>query len=247
MPIDIFPANPGTILEPLRLERNEKVFHAAFCLACPPWPETRDRRDQFLHAEEQSYFATLKFERRQISFLAGRYCAKRALQHLCPAAEPASFPIRPGVFQQPVVHGLRANLQVSISHAHVWAAAVAFPEEHPMAIDIEEVKADKADAIRSQLTPSEYGLVAPLAGGELRALTLLWTAKEAMAKVIRCGMMTPFTMFEIDSASASGRAIVSTFANFGQYKAISYFHENLAISLVSPRNTSIKSNLDSLF
>jgi phosphopantetheinyl transferase len=230
---------PDTHVEALRIERPDGVFQAAFCLARAAWPVLREEREHFLHPDERDYFSSLKFERRQISYLIGRYCAKQALVRLSPGAPPGSIAIRHGVFQHPVVRGAAPGAQVGISHAADWGAAVAFPEEHPMGVDIEEINGEKAATIRTQVTPAEFALVAPLAGGEIRALTLLWTAKEAMAKTIRCGMMTPFSVFEVASAGLANGAIECAFANFAQYKATSYLLGDLAVSLVVPKKSAL--------
>ncbi|MBU6398866.1 MAG: 4'-phosphopantetheinyl transferase superfamily protein [Verrucomicrobia bacterium] len=232
------PAQPDLFLEALCLERKDGVFQAGFCLARPPGRELLAGSARFLHPEEQELFATLKFERRQLSYLTGRFCAKHAIRLLRPDLSLSAIAIHPGVFQQPIVCADGLAPQISISHAADWGAALAFPEEHPMAIDIEEIKEERAGVVRSQVTDAEYGLVTPLAQDEIRALTLLWTVKEAMSKVIRCGMMTPFTLFEVGSAERAGPAIVCTFPNFAQYKTTTYWACGLAITLVSPKNSS---------
>ncbi len=225
-------------VESLQMAHPEGVFQAAFCLARLNWPELRDESGQFLHPEEVHYFSTLASERRQMSYLLGRYCAKQALARMRPASTANSICIRPGVFQHPVTSGAGTGAQVSISHGSHWGAAIAFPEEHPMAVDIEEIEDDKSAVIKTQMSKSEILMMLPLVDGETEALALLWTVKEAMSKIIRCGMMTPFTVFEVASASKLGETIRCTFSNFAQYKATCFLHEHLAISLVSPKNTS---------
>jgi phosphopantetheinyl transferase len=125
---------------------------------------------------------------------------------------------------------------VSISHSGQWGAALAFPERHPLAIDIEEVNPDRAEAIRSQLTAAECRLLKM----DAPDLIVAWTIKEALAKVIRCGMMTPFSVFEIATIQHEENRMVATFTNFAQYKANSFFCSGMAITLVTPKNTTFQ-------
>lgn len=238
---NLLPPLLSTHLETLRLTRQNAIYEAALCLARPEYSALEKVHAEFLHPDEAAYLSTLKYERRRSSYLLGRYCAKQALSRILAETTPTAVAISQGVFTQPVVAGPGArNTQVSISHAGEWGAAIAFPEAHPMAIDIEEAKPDRADVIRSQLTAAECDRLCLMDPDATRALVLLWTVKEAMSKVIRCGMMTPFTIFEVAEFSRVERRYVSTFTNFPQYKATSLFFDDLVLSIVSPKNTTFE-------
>ena len=231
---------PQTHLETVRMVRPDGgSFAAALCVARLAFPALGAMRGEFLHPDEEACFSAMKFERRRRSYLAGRYCAKQALCLLEPGGEARAFRITPGVFTQPIVEHPSSRAQVGISHAGDWGAALAFPEAHPMGLDIEEMDPDKAEVIRSQAAPGETPLLGKVNGEEIRALTLLWTIKEALSKALRCGMMTPFTLFEISSLEREDGRYVSAFTHFAQYKAVSFFLQDIAVSIVSPRNSAL--------
>ncbi len=108
-------------------------------LASLAWAQTAQfgalagRASEFLHAEELETFRALKVEKRQVSYLLGRFTAKSALG-ICagPGFDPTAAVILSGVFSQPVVH-CRAQhpLGVSISHSDSLVCSLAYPEEHP--------------------------------------------------------------------------------------------------------------------
>lgn len=51
------------------------------------------------------------------------------------------------------------NIQVSISHCDAIGFSTAFPEAHPMGIDVEKISPDRTDVILSQITPTEQSLL----------------------------------------------------------------------------------------
>ncbi len=174
--------------------------------------------DSILHPDEHREF---KSQKRQQEYVRGRYAAKRALG--------GDFAVLSGVFQQPYVVG--TNLGVSISHSGKWAAALAFPESHPMAIDIERIDPKRHKAIESQMTDRELAMIAEVENGHF----VFWTAKEALSKVLRCGLMTSFKILEIDTAGSNE----ATFKHFPQYKAHSFFKEDLVCTIVLPKNVPL--------
>src|SRR5258705_11137092 len=94
----------------------------------------------FLGPAEQAYFSTLRFVRRQGSYLLGRYAAKLALRDLLHESDLRALEIARGVFDQPIAPCTRnQGWGVTISHAESLAVALAFPAGHPMGIDIERV------------------------------------------------------------------------------------------------------------
>ncbi len=66
-----------------------------------------------------------------------------------------------------------------------------------MAIDIETINSDKDDTILTQLTDNEQKLAASLLSSP--SLQLLWTIKESLSKVLKCGLTVPFELLEVES------------------------------------------------
>lgn len=225
----------------LKLQHDTQSFTSGLCLSRQGLDILNKRRSHFLHPKEQAYFESLQYPRRQHSYLLGRYCAKHALIAYLNKKVPSDLLIENGVFQQPIVISLdHINLQVSISHTETLGAALAFPEAHPMAIDVESINRDKDHVIRSQLTVNEQRLVSSLSNHA--SLKLLWTVKEALSKVLKCGLMVPLDVLEVTSIRQQDAFFVSDFKNFLQYQAFSFFLPEHIFSLVYPKKTHL--NLD---
>lgn len=219
------------------LKREEGDYRAAFCLVRGDLPFLEDHLP-VLHPTERAHYESLKFERRKQSYLLGRVAAKTAVSALLEVNNPASFSIGFGIFHFPVVKGLNENIQVSISHCDDIGIALAFPEEHPLGLDIEKINDQRLEAIKSQLSNEEKvlleGCVVPPATG----FTLAWTIKEALSKVLKTGLTADFKILEIRSMENSGQAYTSTFRYYDQYKGVSCHSNDYACSIILPRKTS---------
>jgi 4'-phosphopantetheinyl transferase EntD len=235
---EIFPGR--TIALDLRREN----YRASGALA---WARTAEfapvaaRADEFLHAEEREAYAALKVDRRRASYLLGRFTAKSALAKCAGAGfRPTQTVIVAGIFSQPVVHGQAARtLGVSISHCDCLVGSVAFPEEHPMAIDVETIDPARTKVMLTQIRPEENELARARCGSPDLAATLVWSAKEALSKALRCGMTCPFELLEICELEACDGGWTGRFRNFAQYKFQTCQRGDTAITIVLPKKTEL--------
>lgn len=200
--------------------------------------------DQFLnfttrlHLEEQRVLEAYRYDMRKTSYLAGRLSAKKALTELFPSEAPENFWIDTGVFQFPLVRNQRKpNIQISISHCDELGLSLAFPEAHPMGIDVEELSAHKEETLWTQLMGEERLLLKNMGMDHLSGFTAVWSMKEAMSKTIKTGMMLDFKTFEIEKICLEQGMLMSYFKYFAQYKALSFLGQKYAVSLVLPRKT----------
>ena len=220
------------------LRRKTSNFLVGFCIIRKEFPEL-EKQLFLLHPDEKKYYASLKFEKRKISYLLGRIAAKTAILELDSIKSTMqSFAINSGVFQFPVVKYIQyQNIQVSISHCDFFGVALAFPEEHPLGIDIEEIKEDRVDVMKTIICEKELDLMnnnlLSLAVGS----TMVWTIKESLSKVLKTGLTLDFKFLEIESIEKVGVSYISTFKHFMQYKAISYKIGNYICSIVQPKKT----------
>ncbi|MDY0409868.1 4'-phosphopantetheinyl transferase family protein [Virgibacillus soli] len=149
---------------------------------------------------------------------------------------------------QPIVKADEVNnIHVSITHNQDFGVAIAFPEEHPMGIDIEDVNDKNLFPLKEQMTKAEWNVYRKLNLSEIQYATMLWTAKEALSKVFKTGLMTPFFIYEIANIrQTEWSTYISNFVNFPQYKAISYLHQRSVLTIVCPKNTEINPKNESL-
>ncbi|NLR78261.1 4'-phosphopantetheinyl transferase family protein [Chitinophaga eiseniae] len=215
---------------PVMVTRKGQSFPVSVAISAVTPQELEARQDHFLHADEHTTLAGVA--RRQ--YLLGRHAAKLAASHFTGVAAPL-IRIRPGVFGQPVLdcpgHN---NVQVSISHSGPQAIAVVYPEWHPMAVDIEEIRPDHE---LPALAAHEAGLVASLPFTHYESGLLLWSAREALSKVLKTGLTTDLALFEISTLHMQEGFLFSTFVHFMQYKAVSQLAGNMVYTLVLPQRS----------
>lgn len=193
----------------------------------------------FLHPNEQRYFSSLKYDRRRESFLLGRASSKLALTKVQPV-KPENINIEWGVFNFPIVNCLSdKNWQVSISHCQGLGVALAFPEAHPMGVDIEPLSEQhKVSSLKDQFTDNEKTLINSVNLDNTKACLLAWTAKESLSKILKTGLMLDFTYLEIKSLEPIGQLWKSEFSVFSQYTCYSMLTDKHIISISLPINSS---------
>ncbi len=237
---------PVTYILPLDLQREHAFFNANLCLSQSTYNDLNVLSDSFLHPRERTYLEKLQHERRRHSYLIGRYCAKQAIGAYTQNQDFQSTYIENGIFQQPVTYcPSQNNLHISISHTQSVGAALAFPEEHPMGIDIETINLTKVDVIKTQMTTAE-GMLARTLNHLSSPWTYLWTAKEGLAKVLKCGFMISLELLEIESILQNENSIQSYFKHFHQYQALSFQCNEIICSVVYPRKTQLSIDILSM-
>lgn len=211
-------------------------------LGCLAWECGSDKKVlpstyALLDETERNYSDHVLTPLRRQSFLLGRTTAKRAVAVCRGGVPPRSVRIRAGVFSQPVVDNNSGQpLCVSITHCENWVFSLAFPEDHPMGIDIEESRPGHRETILSQLTQSERCLGAAQPGSDQLWPLVFWTAKEALSKVLRCGLTCPMHVLELSVLASDGTHFCGEFKNFGQYRFISLkLSECAVLAIVLPR------------
>lgn len=220
----------------LILTRQEKDFHAAFCMTRATLPAlTADL--SMLHPQEKQHYNSLRFDPRRQSYLLGRLTAKKAVSQLA-GIDAGSFYIDQGIFEFPVVKGTGQNIQASISHCDDIGMALAFPEEHPLGLDIEHISGERADAMKSQISGAEEALLQGCNLPQLTGYTIAWTIKEALTKVLRTGLTMDLRLTEIKLLEKNDRHYVAAFRHFSQYKAMCFYSGDYACSVVLPAKTA---------
>ncbi len=178
-------------------------------------------------AEQEQYFG-FQYSRRRNSYLLGKLAAKMAVAE--EEDDLSSIQIEHGILCQPIITG--STRRITITHCDTMGAAADYDPRLMAGVDMERVDEKAADAIRRITSKEEETLVTELAPPQF--LTLLWTAKEAMSKVIQTGFTVPTELFEIKECVCRGQAAVSEFRNFPQFKALSVVRREYVFSIVLP-------------
>lgn len=232
----------------LELKNSANTCSSALCLLSIPLPELKSHAQTFLHPKERAYFETLKFERRQLSYLLGTLAAKLVIHHFEINAAFTDIFIETGVFGFPVVnYPDYKKVQISISHSGQACIALAFPEAFPMSIDLETIDAEKNSVIETQITEDEKQLInslQPVSQAQLYAI--IWTIKEALSKVLRTGLTTPFEIYAIKQINLQGKYWIAEFKNFSQYQVLSFQLENFMCSIVYPKGMQMQIDIPAI-
>ncbi len=227
----------------IALHRQDLTTEAVFAwVRTVDHAELPDKCSLVLHPNELAYYQRPLAPRRKMSFLLGRYAAKQALSTLLHMDEPQldKIEVASGIFQQPIVKfQTQEPLGVSISHTNEYACAIAFPLIHPMALDVERIDPLSLEAMKSQMLPQELQAEALSQLPEPTRCAIIWTAKEALSKVLKCGLMTPFSIFETVELYQEDPWCIGNFKSFGQYKFHACVIESHVVSIVIPKRTTM--------
>ena len=224
----------------LVLYREETILKAKVIVLQADFKSCEIIKETYLSSAELLQYDTYKIKNKQHQFLLGRIASKIAVQTLC-QIDYKAIEIKSGVFGQPLLQlNSYEQIQLSISHKNDCAAVVVCEVGHPMAIDI-EINGDKLnyEVVAKQCTLRELSLTQSIP--ENIRYGLLWTAKEAISKVLKTGLMTPFQLFEITKVQFNKNKIFQyhfLMDNFSQYQIISEIKENYIISIALPKRSN---------
>lgn len=202
----------------------------------------------FLSESEEERFRTFQFAAKKQSFLLGRLAAKTALGALLPEPDLRRIEIHSGVYGQPLVSHPRAgSLEVTVSHSHGLAVALAFPAEYPMGIDLETISAVSAGTIIGELEASvpEQAWLATAGVDDATACCVLWTAREALGKALKIGLNSPLGVLALTEIRAIGEVTggegtwVGRYLNFPQCQCLSQANGGRVLSLAMPREAEL--------
>jgi 4'-phosphopantetheinyl transferase len=76
--------------------------------------------------------------------------------------------------------------------------------------------------------------IAPLEGSFLS-----WSAREAMAKALRCGLTLPLELLALAELTVGAGGIHAVFPNFPQYAVRAWVTGGFALALVTPRRSAV--------
>lgn len=241
---DVFMRNYCSRFE---MQRTDKTYGGGICICNSLLLPPDGFAQQILSVEEQRYFNELAFGARKLSYLVGRYSAKKAVSVLTDD-NLGDIHIEYGVFNNPLIDcsSIDGRLEISIAHTSNTGAAIAFPSLHPMGIDVEQINIDKTAVIESELTANEIKLFRSFNGEYPTMLTAAWTIKEALSKVLKTGLTASLSIYEIASIVQIDNVLISKFTHFTQYKTLSFVLNDNICSIAYPRKTDIKLDLSQL-
>lgn len=162
----------------------------------------------YLNADERACLATFTHTKRRLEWLGGRVAAKRAATRLRANAAQAPLPYpalritnqadgRPLLCLPPAQAA--TTPQLSISHSGELAVALA-SSQRPCGLDLQRLSPRIITVRERFASEAEVTLLHTALPNlpEVSALTLLWSAKEALRKALPCQPLLGFTEVSLD-------------------------------------------------
>ncbi|MCH2224494.1 MAG: 4'-phosphopantetheinyl transferase superfamily protein [Crocinitomicaceae bacterium] len=222
----------------LRFSREENEIYTVGYSIINGDPEIQNGFGALLSPEEIGERNGFKYARRRKSFVLGRASAKLAIEQISGETPPSVITIDKGVFGFPIVKGISERISVSISHCESIGISIAYPDEHPVSVDIEKIDEERVALIEQYMTSEEMDLSTKYCSSEIGAF-LMWTAKESLSKILKTGLTLDFNVMSIKEIEEVSRGVyVSTFTNFPQYKSVTFQTKKMVFSMVSPEKST---------
>jgi phosphopantetheinyl transferase len=177
------------------------------------------RTDFYLGRDERARFAAFRYEKRRLEWLAGRIAAKCAALQLATHSTATNWPAeqwqrmqiaaddsgKPYLLPRP---DLAAPPAISISHSRGLAVAMAGPRL--CGIDIQQITPAIARVAERFVAAGDEEILAPAvaAWGRPAALTLLWSAKEAVKKAAAGPLVPGFLHISLTALQRAAEGFV---------------------------------------
>jgi phosphopantetheinyl transferase len=203
---------------------------------------------------ELARLRTLTVPRGRQAFLQGRLAAKTVIRAMLGRLEPSArfdprrVEVENGSLGRPIVHGA-PGLGVSLSHCQGFAAAVAFPLDLPLGLDLERVRPQNVLALSGRIAPGEMAMARfATPPGTHAALppTLVWCLKEALGKLLGCGLTTSPEVLAIASLGPAPNGVVAGYAHAAGYQGLAAVSASMILALAAPGNVTLELDLGAL-
>ena len=116
----------------------------------------------------------------------------------------------------------------------------------PLGVDLEKIDSGNIEVLENQMSTMEKKIsLLPLP--RAARVTLIWTAKEALSKVLKTGLITPLEVFEIEKFEhLASNCVAGYYKFFPQYKVVSFIVKGYICSIVYPAVTKKCFDIDVL-
>ena len=199
--------------------------------------------EEFLSEREQAQLGEYKFAKKKQDFLFGRLAAKSAIGALIPERDLRRIEIRAGEQGQPLIqHPQAGSAEVTVSHSHGIAVALAYTAAYPMGIDLETVSAVSAGTIMDKLgiSAAEQAWLAAAGVDDATACCVLWTAREALGKALKVGLDRPLGALSLNEICAVGDGSwIGRYLNYSQCQCLIQARGGRVLSLAMPGDAEL--------
>jgi len=214
--------------------------------ACPSALEAA--APDFCGPRELARLETFTSPRGRHAFLRGRLAAKIAVRAILGRLDPSTrfdalrVEVENDRHGRPTVPGA-PEIGVSLSHCQGAAAAVAFPRNLPLGLDLERVRPQNALALADRIAPCELALARRATPPEAHAalpLTLAWCLKEALGKLLGCGLAATPETLAIASLDPAPGAIAAGYAHAAGFQGLAVVWASTVLALAAPGKVTLE-------
>ncbi|EKO38008.1 MAG: phosphopantetheinyl transferase [Solidesulfovibrio magneticus str. Maddingley MBC34] len=230
------------------------AWHPVLAMGPTPLSFLEAAAPAFCGPRELARLRALTIPRGRQAFLQGRLAAKTALRAMLSRLEPAArfdprrVEVGNGHLGRPLVHGT-PGLGVSLSRCQGFAAAVAFPLDLPLGLDLERVRPQNVLALSDCIAPRELAMALLATPPEAHAgqqLTLVWCLKEALGKLLGCGLTTAPEVLAIASLGPVQNGLVAGYTHAAGYQGLAALSASMILALAAPGNVTLELDLGAL-
>ncbi|KJL02055.1 MULTISPECIES: 4'-phosphopantetheinyl transferase family protein [Priestia] len=193
--------------------------------------------NEIFNEREYEYLEMYRASKRIVEVKKSLYCGKSAIRAFLglDLSQIKNISLLKGVFGQPVIVnniGLPISLGISITHTHKTLGILIFDQLHPMGIDIETKTKNDSEFLGTYLTKCERKMIEESKG--ILSKETLFSAKESLSKVLKTGLTSPLSIYEISEWAVDNNIISFFYKNFVQYKSTVMIMEDEIRSITLP-------------
>lgn len=182
--------------------REKKSLFSAVEKLCTPYQTTAEVQTieplscsckNHLTAKELTILHSFKNEKRKMEWFAGRVAAKRALLRHYNLSDSSSLEILREAGGAPICQQIE---ECCISITHSEGFAIAAVSNQAIGIDLERIEKRPSSFVRTFFSQDEQDFLLRIRDRKELHCNLIWTAKEAVSKVVKRGGSLNFKTIE---------------------------------------------------
>lgn len=155
--------------------------------------------NDWLSDRERAWHDRMRFPKRRLEYRLARWGAKAAI--VAAHGDQLEGPVEIGHLPEGAPAGFVAGVElarrISMTDRAGWAVCAVGPPGVEVGVDLELVEPRSAAFVRDYFTPAEQAMAMAGSGADPVVANLVWSAKEAVLKVLRTGLRRDTRSVEI--------------------------------------------------
>ncbi|MDR2645887.1 MAG: 4'-phosphopantetheinyl transferase superfamily protein [Holosporaceae bacterium] len=170
-------------------------------------------------------------EKRKKQYYCGRMVTKKALSFFTNGLIFRDVSVINEASGHPVIQN--SYYATSITHTNEIVASLVFKIEFSFGIDIENIRKNAINALRSVITVGDH------VPDDLNCLTVAWTLKEALSKALKFGFRLPREELELILIPQSANIFSCVYTKHPQFLGKARIYHDKSCAIAYPTNIDI--------